>query len=94
MTLALTQKVSLVEDVLLQELAEESVLLNLESEEYFGLDNIGTHMLSVLRTSASIQEACDSLAQVYDAKPDKIATDLLELIDKLLKHGLVKVTDT
>ncbi len=94
MTLALTQKVSLTEDVLLQELAEESVLLNLESEEYFGLDDVGTHMLSVLRTSASIQEACDSLTQEYDATPEKITTDLLELVDKLLTHGLVEVTDT
>lgn len=88
---ALNQKIILAEDVLIQDLAGESVLLNLNSEEYFGLDDVGTRMLSALGESESIQEACRLLTQEYEAQPEQIQQDLLELIDKLFKHDLVKV---
>ena len=89
--LALTQKVALAEDVLIQELSGESVLLNLETEQYFGLDEVGSRMLSVLNDMESIQAASAILQAEYDVDPDKLQKDLLELIQKCAEHGLVKV---
>jgi len=90
--LGLSQKVSLAEDVLIQELSGESVLLNIDSEQYFGLDEVGSRMLSVLTESESIQAANDILLQEYEVEPTQLEKDLLELIEKCVKHGLVKVT--
>ena len=92
MNLGLNQKVSLAEDVLIQELSGESVLLNIDSEQYFGLDEVGSRMLSVLTESDSIQAANDILLQEYEVEPAQLEQDLLELIEKCVKHGLVKVT--
>lgn len=92
MKLGLSQKVSLAEDVLIQELSGESVLLNIDSEQYFGLDEVGSRMLSVLTESESIQAANDILLQEYEVEPTQLEKDLLELIEKCVKHGLVKVT--
>jgi len=88
----LSQKVSLAEDVLIQELSGESVLLNIDSEQYFGLDEVGSRMLSVLTESESVQAANDILLQEYEVEPAQLEQDLLELIEKCVKHGLVKVT--
>lgn len=90
--MGLSQKVSLAEDVLIQELSGESVLLNIDSEQYFGLDEVGSRMLSVLTESESIQAANDILLQEYEVEPAQLEKDLLELIEKCVKHGLVKVT--
>ncbi len=49
------------EGVLVRELEGESVLLNLESESYFGLDGIGTRMLALLTDSDSIEAAYEKL---------------------------------
>ena len=87
-----TQKVSLIENVLIQELAGESVLLHLDSEQYFGLDEMGTHMLSILKESESIQVACDHLLQEYEAQPEQIQQDLLDLVAQLAQHDLVQIT--
>lgn len=89
--MGLSQKVSLAEDVLIQELSGEYVLLNIESEQYFGLDEVGSRMLSVLTESESIQAANDILLQEYEVEPDQLQQDLLELIEKCVKHGLVEV---
>jgi len=93
-SLRLTQKVDLVENVLIQELAGESVLLHLDSEQYFGLDEIGTQMLSILKESESIQVACDRLFQEYEAQPEQIQQDLLDLVSQLAKHDLVEISSS
>ena len=92
--LMLNHKVNLKENILIQELAGESVLLNLDREEYFGLDKMGTEMLSVLKESASIQIACDRLLQNYAVEPEEIRQDVLNLVEKLINHGLVKITNS
>ena len=86
------QNITLAPDVLLQELAGESVLLNLNSEEYFGLDEVGSRMLSVLTDSASIQQASDRLLEEYEVEPEKLHQDLIELIKKMVDHGLVTLS--
>ena len=93
-TSMLNNKVNLKENILIQELAGESVLLNLDREEYFGLDKIATEMLSVLKESASIEIACDRLVQNYAVEPEEIRQDVLDLVEKLINHGLVKVTNS
>lgn len=86
------QNITLAPDVLVQELSGESVLLNLNSEEYFGLDEVGSRMLSVLTGSASIQEASDRLLEEYEVEPEKLHQDLMELIEKMVDRGLVTVS--
>jgi len=86
--LELTQKVSPAQEVLMQSLAGEAVLLNLQSEEYFGLDEIGTRMLEVLQESDSIQSAYYQLLEEYDVEPELLKTDLLDFVQQLVDRGL------
>jgi hypothetical protein len=90
-TVSFDQRISVPADVLVQELEGESVLLNLKSECYFGLDEVGTRMWAVLSNSASIQQAYEALLAEYDVEPDVLRRDLLNLIDKLIEHGLVEI---
>ena len=92
--IALNQKVSLSANVLTQDLAGESVLLNLQSEEYFSQNEVGTKIFFVLTESDSIQTAYDTLLKEYDVEPEKLRQDLLKFIDKLVKAGLVEITDS
>jgi hypothetical protein len=78
---------------LVQELEGESVLLNLKSERYFGLDEVGTRMWALLSQSGSIHQAYDALRAEYDVEPEVLHRDLLQLIDKLIEHGLVEIED-
>jgi hypothetical protein len=65
------------------------VILNLDSERYYGLDNVGTRFLSVLTTSESIETAYERLQNEYDVDPKVLRTDLLALIENLLDQGLL-----
>ena len=77
------------DDVLISNLQEESVILNLDSERYYGLDNVGTRFLSVLNTSESIEAAYEVLRNEYRVDAQSLRQDLLALIENLLKQGIL-----
>lgn len=85
------QRVILPADVLISNVSGESVLLNLKSERYFGLDEVGTRMLSVLTTSNSIQTAYEALLEEYDVENEALRRDLADLIDRLVEQGLLEI---
>ena len=91
MAISFNARVSAPADVLVSQLAGESVILNLNSECYFGLDEMGTNMWTALTKAESIQAAYDSLLAEYDVSPDQLKQDLTELLDKLIDKGLLEV---
>lgn len=92
MSISFSDRVNVADDVLISRLQDESVLLNLESERYFGLDHVGTRFLSVLTTSDSIEAAYNTLVQEYDVDPDVLRQDLLALVENLVAQGLIQVS--
>lgn len=91
MAISFSDRVTVPDEVLISNLQDESVLLNLNSERYFGLDDVGTRMLSVLSASKSIETAYERLLAEYDVDPQLLRSDLTSLIENLLQQGLVIV---
>ena len=79
-------------NVMIQELAGESVILDLKSERYLGLDEVGTRMWRVLLESPSIQAAHEILLAEYEVTQEQLESDLSGFVDRLLEMGLI-VTD-
>lgn len=77
--------------VLVRMLEGESVLLNLETERYFGLDGTGTRMWQVVTAAANIDGAYQELLQEFDVEPELLRTNLTELLGRLLDNGLLEV---
>jgi hypothetical protein len=89
MTISFSDRVRVPDDVLISSLQEESVILNLDCERYYGLDNVGTRFLSVLNESESIEAAYEVLRAEYDVDAQNLRQDLLELIENLLNQGIL-----
>lgn len=77
--------------VLVRFLDQESVLLNLQTEQYFGLDETGTRMWRLVTTSPNIDAAYHELLTEYDVQPDLLRENLTELLGHLVEHGLLQV---
>jgi len=91
MSISFSDRVKIPDDVLISKLQEESVILNLDSERYYGLDDVGTRFLAVLSTSDSIEAAYETLAREYDVDPPTLRQDLLELVQNLHDQGLIQI---
>src|SRR5258708_31332158 len=77
--------------VLIRVLDRESVLLNLETEQYFGLDETGTRMWQLLTGSPSIDAAYQELLAEFDVDPELLRSNLIELLSRLVDSGLLQV---
>ena len=78
-------------DVLYQEVGEEAVLLDLASEQYFGLDPVGTRIWGLVDGESNLGIIHATLSCEYDADPGRIGGDLLRLAQSLAEAGLVQV---
>ena len=92
MSISFSDRVKIPDDVLISKLQEESVILNLDSERYYGLDDVGTRFLSVLTNSDSIEAAYKTLVKEYDVDSEVLRQDLLHLVEELVKQGIVQIS--
>jgi hypothetical protein len=77
--------------VLVRPLDQESVLLNLETERYFGLDETGTRMWQLVTTRPNIDAAYQELLAEYEVQPELLREHLMELVGHLVEHGLLQI---
>ena len=81
-------------DVVSRGVRDETVLLNLESEEYFGLDPVGTRMWQVIEETGDPEEVIRRLLEEYEVEESVLRQDLTDLIERLEKAGLLCSEDT
>ena len=72
-----------------RELQGEGVLLQLDSGEYFGLDEVGQRMWALLVEHGDLSVVAARLADEFDAEPDVLSRDLNELVDDLVSRRLL-----
>jgi hypothetical protein len=78
--------------VLAREVGGEMVLLNLESEQYYGLDRVGADIVDrLVRTPRD--EAMAALRDDYEVDPTVLEHDVERLIAGLIAAGLLETTD-
>jgi hypothetical protein len=81
------------EHVLLQTVhSGEAVLLNLEDESYFGLNEVGARMVNLMLSETTKAAVLDALAADYDTDPETLRGDLEELVESLQSRGLIDVS--
>lgn len=93
MTVSFKSKISVPGQVLVRTFQDESVLLNLDSECYHGLDDMGTSMWKALIESENIQAAYETLLSEYEVDEVTLQKDLSAFIERLVERGLVEVVD-
>lgn len=81
------------EDVLFQEVSGEIVLLDLASESYFGLDEVGARIWQLLGGGKELGSILESLEQEYDVSRDVLEQDVGDLLESLQEAGLIVVED-
>jgi hypothetical protein len=87
----LATRITVPESVLFRDLDGEAVLLETVTGRYYGLDEVGTRMWSLLQFHGDAEAVCRELRAEYDVPEARLREDLAELIETLAARGLVKV---
>ena len=75
--------------VLVRRLDGELVLLNLQTERYFGLDAMGLRMWEAAIGSPTIAAAYEKLLEEFEVDADVLRNHLDELLSGLVENGLL-----
>ena len=85
------QTIQIPSHVMARQVGEELVILNLHSEQYYGLDEVGASIWLALESSPTLSDALKSLTDEYDIEIEQLKEDLDELLTKLKAEGLIEV---
>ena len=90
-SITLAHRASRSDDVLFQDIGGEAVLLDLASERYFGLNEVGTRIWQLIEAALPLQDVHRALCEEFDAEASQIERDMLALVGALADAGLITV---
>ena len=85
----LTDRLATSDDVVCRQVGGETVLLDIASGTYFGLDAVGARVWQLIEDDGcSLLETCDRIDAEYDVARAVLEQDVLALAAQLVEHGL------
>ena len=72
-----------------RQVGDETVLLDLASGNYYGLDPVGARIWQLLGEGKTLVEVCDALVAEYDVPRSTLESDVERLVGELGAKGLL-----
>jgi len=86
-----TEKMTIPSTVFAQEVDDEMVIMDTQSENYFGLDAMGTQMWQILIENGSLENLKIKILEMYDVEENVLRQDIEVFISELLKNKLINI---
>lgn len=74
-------------------MAEEAVVLDLKAGVYYGLNEVGARVWSLVQEPRNVSDIRDAILEEFDVDPSLCERDLLVLLRDLAGRELIKVKD-
>lgn len=85
----LSEKVTIPTQVMARTVGDETVILDLASGTYFGLDPVGARIWQLMAEGRALVEICATMLNEYEVEHAQLEMDILRLTGELLERGLV-----
>ena len=84
-------EITLSKNVFAQEIDEETIILDSETQEYFSINEIGKVIWSLIEEKKNLEEIKAEMLDMYEVPQEQIEKDLLNFIQALEQKGLIKI---
>lgn len=87
-------RMAIAEHLTMADLEGEKVVLNLESGQYFGLNEVASRILEIVEEDpATIGQVVDRLLEEYDVERDVLKQDVIRFVREMKAHQLIGVDE-
>ena len=86
-------KLVAVDDHLTSEVDDEKVVLQTETETYYGVEGVGGRTWELLQRPRTVEELHARLCEEYDVDPERCRRDVEGFVADLLERDLVERVD-
>lgn len=83
--------VVLLDTVFLQEVDDETILLDTNTQEYFSLNEVGGVFYQAMKYETNLMKIVEMLSEHFEVEYKKIEIDLLVFVKALKEKGLLKI---
>jgi hypothetical protein len=87
----LADRLSIPPEVMTRTVGEETVILDLATGTYFGLDPVGARIWELVGEGKSLGEVCEQMLEEYEVSREELEGDVLRLAEELAGRGLVRL---
>jgi hypothetical protein len=87
----LSDKATIPPQVMARTVGAETVILDLASGIYFGLDPVGARIWELLVEGKSLAEVCDAMQQSHEVSREDIERDVIALVRNLHAQNLIAI---
>ncbi len=87
----MNREIVFIDSVFAQEVDGEMMILDMNSQNYFGLDSVGSVIWQIMQDEKSIDSILERLLERYDTSVDILKRDLFIFIDELVSNRLIEV---
>jgi ornithine carbamoyltransferase len=90
----LNKKIIFPDTVFAQKVDDEMVLLDMNSENYFGLDGVGTAIWQAMQENETLKDVLEVLLEQYEVEKEVLKKDLFIFVERLKESGLIEVEES
>jgi hypothetical protein len=78
-------------DILASALGDETVMMSLSRNNYYGLDEVGSRIWGLLAQPQTLAQLCTALQQEYVVDTETCQQEVTAFVQQLANEGLVNV---
>ena len=87
----INSKITLSKNVFAQEIDEETIILDSETQEYFSINEIGKVIWSLIEEKKNLAEIKAEMLDMYEVPEEQLEKDVLNFLQALEQKGLIKI---
>ena len=88
--LNLTKKYNISKNVIIKKFENETIIINLQSENIFTLNSSSTKIIDLINNNLSVGEIINKLAIDYEIGSENIKSDVISTIISLISHNIIQ----
>lgn len=85
-----TDTISIPKQVMARFVGHETVILDLVSGTYFGLNPVGTRIWQLLAEGRTLEQVVDTILAEYEVSREAMESDLAQLLQELQNRNLIE----
>jgi len=89
----LPARIRLSSDTLYQDIGGQAVILQLKTEQYYGMDQTGLRFWQLIADDGDTESIVGQLLKEFDVEENQLRQDLADLLEKLLAAHLIEIIE-
>ncbi|APW66232.1 hypothetical protein LPB137_10435 [Poseidonibacter parvus] len=89
----LNTKVTIPDTLFSQEVDDETIVLDTNTQEYFNFSSLGKVIWDMLLEENTLQEIFDELNEFMEVEKKQLENDILDFVKSLNERNLIKTSD-